>query len=148
MNKEENKNSCCGNGHGHKHSHDEACCNGVHKHDHKHEHNCEEHNHNHEHGCCGHNHSHEHSCCGHDHSHQEVPMMTIMFDDGKETNCVVLALFEFEGDKFIILLPEDAKEYLVYYYIEKDDSFTLENIEDETKFNKVIEFINSDEYEQ
>ncbi len=165
MCKEQEKKGCCGENKQHEHKHEKGCCgeNKQHKHNHeedccghshKHEHHPPHHHHDHEHGCCGHGHHHHHhdhehghGCCGHDHHHEEVPVMTLTFDDGTEKNCMILALFEFEGDKYIILLPEGTDEYLVYYYRENGENFSLENIEDEEKFAKVVEFINSEEFE-
>ncbi len=140
-NHEHKKDSCCGDGHGHKHNHNHEhgeCCGDGHVHDHSHDHG----------DCCGHGHGHEHGdCCGHDHEHHHTQMMTLVFDDEKEVNCAVLALFEFEGDNYIILLPEGSDEYLVYRYVEEGESFSLENIESKEKFDKVIEYINSDDFE-
>ncbi len=98
-------------------------------------------------GCgCVTGHAHGDSCgCGHEHEPMEVPVMKLMFDDGEEVNCMVLDLFEFEGKKYIILLPEGTEEYLVYMYVETEDgAFSLANIDNDEEFNRVIDFINEE----
>lgn len=65
-------------------------------------------------------------------------IITIFLDDGKEVKCNVLELINVEDKEYIILLPFDDDNLLIYEYIEAEDkSFELLNIDDDKEFQTV-----------
>lgn len=109
--------------------------------------------HNHEHECCGgHNHNHGH-CGNHEHNHEhdheeefEYDVIAIPLEDGSELNCLVIDIFDVEGEKYISLIPEDdieEGEVIIFKYQElSDEEVELTEIEDDEEFAKVSEVYN------
>lgn len=105
--------------------------------------------------CCGHDHEHdEDCCCGHDH---DVQYMTLQTEDGQEMKCAVIGIFEveeIEGKEYIVLVPEDSEEALIYQYIEKDgeEGFEITNIESDEEFeiveNAFMEMLEDEDWDE
>ena len=77
-------------------------------------------------------------CEGHDHEEQ---IMTLTFEDGKESECAVIATFPVEDKDYIALLPlenqEEGEVYLYGFKENEDDTFELLNIESDEEYEKV-----------
>lgn len=66
--------------------------------------------------------------------------MYLQLDDDTELECDVLAIFELDEKEYIVLLPVEEEEALIYQYILLDnDEVDLISIEDEKEFDKVAE---------
>lgn len=76
-------------------------------------------------------------------SKQEVDdadIITLEFDDGTTVECEIMGIFDHAGKDYIALIPEDDSDD-VYIYAYKDvdeDSFELEDIEDDDLFEEVV----------
>ena len=71
---------------------------------------------------------------------QDENFITLEFDDGAEIECEVMGVFDFGGDEYIALIPQDDTDD-VYIYGYKDvgeDEFELVDIEDDALFEKVV----------
>lgn len=102
---------------------------------HEHEHNCANGN------CCG-GHDHDHD---HEHVHEEYDTIVLTLDDDTELECIVLDIFEVEGQEYIALVSVEEEQVLIYQYHEvegSEDEFTLDTIEDEEEFNRVSDTFN------
>ena len=81
---------------------------------------------------------HEHGCdCG---CEDEADFITLEFDDGKEVECEVMGVFDFEGKEYIALIPDDGTDdvYIYGYKETGDDEFELVDIEDDDEFDRVV----------
>ena len=83
----------------------------------------------HNHGDCGEN-------CGCNHEHEDA-YMYITLETGEELKCIVLGVFEVEGQEYIALGPEDGEDAFVYRYKEVNNEPILENIEDDEEYDVV-----------
>ena len=70
----------------------------------------------------------------------EPEYITLEFDDGKEIECEIMGVFDFEGKEYIALIPDDGSDDVyIYGYEEKgDDEFELVDIEDDDEFERVV----------
>ena len=103
-------------------------------------------------------HEHDENCeCGLDHEHEEegYQTITLTLDDDSEMVCIVLGIFECEGNDYIALLPEneeDGEDVFIYKYKEvNEEEVELDVIESEEEFEKVsktFEEIFADEEEE
>ena len=90
-------------------------------------------------------HQHDENCecgCGHDHDHEEgYQTLTLTLEDDSEMVCIVLGIFECEGNEYIALLPEneeDGEDVFIYKYKEiNEEEVELDTIESEEEFEKV-----------
>ena len=90
-------------------------------------------------------HQHDENCecgCGHDHDHEEgYQILTLTLEDDSEMVCIVLGIFECEGNEYIALLPEneeDGEDVFIYKYKEiNEEEVELDTIESEEEFEKV-----------
>ncbi|WP_019138402.1 DUF1292 domain-containing protein [Peptoniphilus timonensis] len=90
-------------------------------------------------------HQHDENCecgCGHDHDHEEgYQTLTLTLEDDSEMVCIVLGIFECEGNEYIALLPEneeDGEDVFIYKYKEiNEEEVELDTIESEEGFEKV-----------
>lgn len=90
-------------------------------------------------------HQHDENCecgCGHDHDHEEgYQTITLTLEDDSEMVCIVLGIFECEGNEYIALLPEneeDGEDVFIYKYKEiNEEEVELDTIESEEEFEKV-----------
>ena len=86
-----------------------------------------------------------------DMEYEEEPTILLSLDDGTEMVCVVLSIYEIDGQQYIALLPqtqdeEDAEEMDVYIYRfaeDKDGNPLLDNIEDDAEYDNAVEVFNS-----
>jgi uncharacterized protein YrzB (UPF0473 family) len=88
-------------------------------------------------GCCE---DHECGCdngCGCDHDHHEEQVLNVVFDDGEEKACLVLAIIEYEEKEYVALLPKGQEDYYIYGYHEDETGVELIPIESEEEFNTV-----------
>ncbi|MBF8982766.1 DUF1292 domain-containing protein [Lutibacter sp. B2] len=101
--------------------------------DKKHSCNC---NHDHE-----HNHEEEHDCgCeGGCDSNEEVEMIYLTLEDGKELACEILATFEIEKKEYIALLPTEEEDVFLYGYEESEEGPILSEIETDEEYKNVSE---------
>ena len=79
----------------------------------------------------------EHGCdCG----CEEADFITLEFDDGKEVECEIMGVFDFEGKEYIALIPDDGTDdvYLYGYKEVGEEEFELVDIEDDAEFEKVV----------
>ncbi len=91
-------------------------------------------------GCgCGHDHEHDHEGCGCGHDHDEMEIMTLTLDDGTDMECQVLGVFGVEDKEYIALLPLDEESVLLYEYYESEEGVELQNIEDDSEYDLVVE---------
>lgn len=89
---------------------------------------------------------------------EEEMTVTLTLDDGKELQCVVLAIFPAAEKEYIALLPMDGQEteegevYLYRYSEGTSGEPVLENIEDDDEFEIVSdafdELLDEDEYDE
>lgn len=75
---------------------------------------------------------------------EDENIITLEFEDGSAEDCVILGVFEFEGQDYIALFPVEAPEddnedesVYLYKYTEIGDEFELGDIEDEELFDRV-----------
>lgn len=71
---------------------------------------------------------------------EEVPQITLEFDDGENIVCEPLFIFDFEEQDYIALVPvdEDNDEVFLYLYNEFDNGeFEFLDIEDDAQFDRV-----------
>jgi uncharacterized protein YrzB (UPF0473 family) len=82
-----------------------------------------------------HNHEHEHD---HDHEHENVVILTD--EDGNDTEFLIEASFELDGNEYAVLFPAHSDGDEGYIFRVKDDGeeAIFENIEGE-EFDKVAE---------
>ena len=86
-----------------------------------------------EHDCCGS----EGCACEHDHDNDYEDMtIEIEMEDGKKVECEVLGTFEVEENEYMVLLPQDEDEVILFRYVEDEENeeFELTPIEDEKEF--------------
>ncbi len=82
-------------------------------------------------------HEEKHECgCG-SHSNEDVEMMYLELDDGKELAFKVLAIFEVEDKEYIALLPEDGEEVYLYGFEENEEGPLLLQIETDEEYEMV-----------
>lgn len=71
---------------------------------------------------------------------EEVPQITLEFDDGENIVCEPLFIFDFEEQDYIALVPvdEDNDEVFLYLYNEFDNGeFEFLDIDDDAQFDRV-----------
>ena len=73
--------------------------------------------------------------------YDDAEYITLEFDDGQEVECEVMGIFDFEGNEYIALLPDDGTDdvYLYGYKEVSEDEFELLDIVDDDEFKKVVE---------
>lgn len=83
---------------------------------------------------------------------EESPVLHLELEDGTIMDCAVISLFEVEDQEYIALVAledlendEEESALLLYRYIESpdDDSFRLDNIEDDAEYEKVTEALDA-----
>ncbi len=81
---------------------------------------------------------------------EEEPTLLLSLDDGTEVTCIVLSMYDVDGQEYIALLPEeqnteDEEEMDVYIYRYAEDADgnpLLDNIEDDAEYEKAVEAFN------
>ena len=79
--------------------------------------------------------------CDHDHEDDgdEIETVSLTLDDGTEVTCEILGTFEMNGINYIVLMPEDDEDVLIYRYKEEGEEISLEAIESDEEFEAVSE---------
>ena len=82
----------------------------------------------------------EHCGCGCGCEKDDADFLTLEFDDGKEIECEIIGVFDFEDKEYIALLPDDGTDdvYIYGYKEVGDDEFELLDIEDDNEFESVV----------
>jgi hypothetical protein len=82
----------------------------------------------------------EHCGCGCGCEKDDADFLTLEFDDGKEIECEIIGVFDFEDKEYIALLPDDGTDdvYIYGYKEVGDDEFELLDIEDDNEFERVV----------
>ena len=71
---------------------------------------------------------------------EEEVIIPLPLDNGDTVDCIVLSIFEVDGENYIALFLEEAEEILLYRYREsEDDQAILENIDNDLEFDRVLE---------
>lgn len=83
---------------------------------------------------------------------EEQNLVEITDENGNSTQCEVYDVVEFEDKTYALLLPVDEEdsedaELIVLEYIEEGDECYFQNIEDDSEFDRVCEYIQTLEYE-
>ena len=95
----------------------------------------------HKEGCgCGQDHEQNHEGC--DCNNEEMEIMNLSLDDGTEIECEVLGVFGVEDKEYIALLPLDEESVMLYKYSESEEGVELQNIEDDSEYDLVVEAFN------
>ena len=70
----------------------------------------------------------------------ESEIITLEFEDGVSVECEIMGVFEFEGNDYIALIPDDdTDDVYIYGYREVgEDEFEIVDIEDDELFEKVV----------
>ena len=70
----------------------------------------------------------------------ESVLMPLEFEDGVSVECEIMGVFEFEGNDYIALIPDDdSDDVYIYGYREVgEDEFEIVDIEDDELFEKVV----------
>ena len=70
----------------------------------------------------------------------ESEIITLEFEDGVSVECEIMGVFEFEGNDYIALIPDDdSDDVSIYGYREVgEDEFEIVDIEDDELFEKVV----------
>ena len=70
--------------------------------------------------------------------YDEEDILTLEFDDGEETECGILGVFDALDKEYIALNPLGTEDVFIYGYKEYDEDYELIDIEDDEEFNKVV----------
>lgn len=75
-----------------------------------------------------------------DNMQDQAEFITLEFDDGVELECEIMGVFDYAGNDYIALIPNDDTDdvYLYGYKEVGEDEFELVDIEDEELFEKVV----------
>lgn len=89
-------------------------------------------------GCSGHHHDHDHHH-GHDHDHEghDHSKIYLETEDGKELECDVLGVFDFEDQEYIALIPVESETAFLYRYSEVEEEPALSQIESDDEYERV-----------
>ncbi len=72
----------------------------------------------------------------------ELPQITLEFEDGESVLCEPLFVFDFEDQDYIALVPvsDDSDDVFLYVYNElSDEEFEFLDIEDDDLFDRVVD---------
>ncbi len=69
----------------------------------------------------------------------DMDVIYLTLDDGKELECNVIGTFEVDDEEYIALVPIDDDQVLLYRYEDDEEGFDLINIEDDEEFDIVSE---------
>ena len=88
----------------------------------------------------------------------EEVTVTLTLDNDEELECVVLTIYEADGQEYIALLPidedgeNDEGDVFIYRYSEVDGEPTLDNIEDDDEYEVAAdafdEWLDAQEFEE
>lgn len=79
-----------------------------------------------------------------EHEHDEncdcCDQIALPMEDGSELVCDVIGTFDLNDKDYIVLLPVDEEEVVIYRYTEEDDdAITIMPIESDEEFNEAAE---------
>lgn len=78
--------------------------------------------------------------CNHEQEHETL---TLTLDDGKTMECIIIDIFDIDGQSYIALLHPLEETALLYRFEEiGDDAIDLINIESDDEFEKVSKYMN------
>ena len=71
---------------------------------------------------------------------EEADIITLEFEDGVTVECEIMGVFDYEGNDYIALIPDDdTDDVYIYGYKEVgEDEFEIVDIEDDELFEKVV----------
>ena len=71
---------------------------------------------------------------------EEADIITLEFEDGVTVECEIMGVFEYDGNDYIALIPDDdSDDVYIYGYREVgEDEFEIVDIEDDELFEKVV----------
>lgn len=84
--------------------------------------------------------------------YNEEPTMLLSLDDGTDLVCIVVSIYEIDGQEYIALIPEDqskdeeAEEVDVYIYRfseDEDGNPVLDNIMDDDEYEQAVDTFNA-----
>ncbi|MBR3245889.1 MAG: DUF1292 domain-containing protein [Parasporobacterium sp.] len=71
----------------------------------------------------------------------DIPKITLEFDDGENVVCEPMFVFDFEDQDYIALVPVDENDEDVYLYLYNEyenGDFEFLDIEDDDQFDRVV----------
>ena len=70
---------------------------------------------------------------------EEVDIITLEFDEGEEVECEIMGVFDFNGNEYIALIPDDGTDdvYIYGYKEVGEDEFEIVDIDDDAEFEAV-----------
>ena len=70
---------------------------------------------------------------------EEVDIITLEFDEGEEVECEIMGVFDFNGEEYIALIPDDGTDdvYIYGYKEVGEDEFEIVDIDDDAEFEAV-----------
>lgn len=72
--------------------------------------------------------------------HDNELVVKLQLENGDTLDCIVISIFDVDGNNYIALMPDKTDEILLYRYTEsEDDQVTLENIDSNFEFNRALE---------
>lgn len=72
--------------------------------------------------------------------HDDELVVKLQLENGDTLDCIVISIFDVDGNNYIALMPDKTDEILLYRYTEsEDDQVTLENIDSNFEFNRALE---------
>lgn len=72
--------------------------------------------------------------------HDDELVVKLQLENGNTLDCIVISIFDVDGNNYIALMPDKTDEILLYRYTEsEDDQVTLENIDSNFEFNRALE---------
>ena len=81
--------------------------------------------------------------------------VTLTLDNDETLECVVITIYEVNGQSYIALLPQDDNDegdVYIYRYFEEDGEPTLDNIEDDEEYEIAAdafdEWLDTQEFEE
>lgn len=75
-----------------------------------------------------------------DNMQDQADFITLEFDDGEEIECEIMGIFDYAGNDYIALIPnDDSDDVYIYGYKEvNEEEFELVDIEDDELFSAVV----------
>lgn len=81
---------------------------------------------------------------------EEEPTLLLSLEDGTEITCIVLSIYEIDGQEYIALLPENQDEeneeemdvYIYRFAEDEEGNPLLDNIEDDAEYEKAVNAFN------
>lgn len=80
----------------------------------------------------------------------EQQFVEVLWEDGSKMKCEIYDVVEFEGKTYALLIPpgeedEDTEVVIMEYVEEEENNGYFRTIEDEDEFNRLSDFLQSDE---